>query len=126
MSGPAPQLAYSMHQGRTARDRSAPTWRGSRDFPLNEKRFHWQSQARTTRESTEGRRHLNPARSSVTPPLFVRERADERAGVTMAFRSVGPVEPDGAEPETGSSNRRATEIRDAAGGAGCWKGGGVT
>ena len=70
-----------------------------RDFPLNEKRFHWQSKARTTRESTEGRRHLDPARYSVTPLLFVRERADERAGVTMAFRYLGPVDPDGADGE---------------------------
>ena len=70
-----------------------------RDFPLNEKRFHWQSKARTTRESPEGRRHLDPARYSVTPLLFVRERADERAGVTMAFRYLGPVDPDGADGE---------------------------
>jgi hypothetical protein len=63
-----------------------------RDFPLNEKRFYWQSKARTTPESPEGRRHLDPARYSVTPLLFVRERADERAGVTMAFRYLGPVE----------------------------------
>jgi hypothetical protein len=70
-----------------------------RDFPLNEKRFHWQSKARTTRESPEGRRHLDPARYSVTPLLFVRERADERAGVTMAFRYLGPVAPDGADGE---------------------------
>ena len=70
-----------------------------RDFPLNDRRFHWQSKSRTTRESKEGRRHLNPAKSGVTPLLFVRERADERAGVTMAFQYLGPVAPDGAEGE---------------------------
>ena len=70
-----------------------------RDFPLNETRFHWQSKSRTTRESREGRRHLNPARSGVTPLLFVRERHDVRAGVTMAFQYLGPVDPDGAEGE---------------------------
>ena len=70
-----------------------------RYFPLNEQQFHWQSKARTTRESTEGRRHLDPARYGVMLLLFVRERADERAGVTMAFRYLGPVEPDGAEGE---------------------------
>jgi superfamily II DNA or RNA helicase/HKD family nuclease len=70
-----------------------------RDFPLNEHRFHWQSKARTTRDSNEGRRHLDPARYGVTPLLFVRERADERAGITMGFRYLGPVEPDGAEGE---------------------------
>ena len=50
-------------------------------------------------QSPEGRRHLDPARYSVTPLLFVRERADERAGVTMAFRYLGPVDPDGADGE---------------------------
>ena len=70
-----------------------------RDFPLNEKRFHWQSKERTTRESNEGRRHLEPAEHGVTPLLFVRERADDRSGVTMAFRYLGPVQPDGALSE---------------------------
>ena len=35
----------------------------------------------------------------MTPLLFVRERADERAGMTMAFRYLGPVDPDGADGE---------------------------
>ena len=70
-----------------------------RDFPLNEGRFHWQSKARTTRESQEGRRHLEPVRHGVTPLLFVRQRADQRAGVTMGFQYLGPVEPDRAEGE---------------------------
>jgi hypothetical protein len=66
-----------------------------RDFPLNERRFHWQSKARTTRDSNQGRRHLKPAQHGVTPLLFVRERADDRPGVTMGFQYLGPVEPDG-------------------------------
>jgi len=70
-----------------------------RDFPLNERRFHWQSKARTTRDSNQGRRHLKPAQHGVTPLLFVRERADDRPGVTMGFRYLGPVEPDGASGE---------------------------
>jgi superfamily II DNA or RNA helicase/HKD family nuclease len=70
-----------------------------RDFPLNERRFHWQSKARTTRDSDEGRRHLDPVRSGVTPLLFVRERADDRPGVTMAFQYLGPVDPDRDEGE---------------------------
>ncbi len=70
-----------------------------RDFPLNEKRFHWQSKERTTRESNEGRRHLKPAEHGVTPLLFVRERTDDRPGVTMGFRYLGPVEPDGDSEE---------------------------
>ena len=55
----------------------------------------WQSKARTTRGSIAGRRHLAPAQHGVTPLLFVRERADDRPGVTMGFRYLGPVEPDG-------------------------------
>ena len=68
-------------------------------FPLNERRFHWQSKARTTRDSNEGRRHLDPVQYGVTPLLFVRERADDRPGVTMAFQYLGPVDPDRDEGE---------------------------
>jgi superfamily II DNA or RNA helicase/HKD family nuclease len=70
-----------------------------RDFPLSERRFHWQSKARTTRASRQGRRHLDPAAEGCTPLLFVRERADDRPGVTMAFRYLGPVRPAADEGE---------------------------
>lgn len=70
-----------------------------RDFPLSETLFHWQSKARTTRASPEGRRHLDPATSGCTPLLFVRERNDARPNVTMAFRYLGPVDPVSSEGE---------------------------
>lgn len=70
-----------------------------RDFPLSERRFHWQSKARTTRASKHGRRHLTPAAEGCTPLLFVRERADDRPGVTMAFHYLGPVRPVADEGE---------------------------
>jgi superfamily II DNA or RNA helicase/HKD family nuclease len=70
-----------------------------RDFPLSERRFHWQSKAGTTRGSKHGRRHLTPAAEGCTPLLFVRERADARPGVTMAFRYLGPVRPGADEGE---------------------------
>jgi superfamily II DNA or RNA helicase/HKD family nuclease len=70
-----------------------------RDFPLNEQRFHWQSKARTTRDSREGRRHLDPAGEGCTPLLFVRVAEDDRPGVTAPFQYLGPVTPDGAEGE---------------------------
>jgi superfamily II DNA or RNA helicase len=70
-----------------------------RDFPLNAQRFHWQSKARTTRDSRQGRRHLEPLAEGCSPLLFVRERADDRPGVTMAFRYLGPVLPDGDQGE---------------------------
>ncbi len=70
-----------------------------RDFPLSEVLFHWQSKAGTTRDSAQGRRHLDPAAAGCTPLLFVRERNDTRPGVTMAFRYLGPVDPVSAEGE---------------------------
>lgn len=70
-----------------------------RDFPLSERRFHWQSKAGTTRTSKQGRRHLAPAAEGCTPLLFVRERADDRPGVTMAFHYLGPVRPVADEGE---------------------------
>jgi len=70
-----------------------------RDFPLNELRFHWQSKARTTRSSREGKRHLNPAAEGCVPLLFVREREDDRPGITAAFQYLGPVLPDGNDGE---------------------------
>jgi superfamily II DNA or RNA helicase len=70
-----------------------------RDLPLNEHRFHWQSKARTTRDSREGKRHLDPTGQGCMPLLFVREREDDRPGVTRAFQYLGPVSPDGDEGE---------------------------
>ncbi|WP_242344107.1 DUF3427 domain-containing protein [Anaeromyxobacter terrae] len=70
-----------------------------RDFPLSDRRFHWQSKAGTTQASKQGRRHLSPQSEGCTPLLFVRERADARPGVTMAFRYLGPVQPVRVEGE---------------------------
>lgn len=70
-----------------------------RDFPLHETRFHWQSKARTRRDSREGRRHLHAEAEGCTSLLLVRERSDDRAGVTMAFRYLGPVDADGDSGE---------------------------
>lgn len=70
-----------------------------RDFPLSDRRLHWQSKAGTTRASKQGRRHLTPEVENCTPLLFVRELPDDRPGVTMAFRYLGPVRPDSDEGE---------------------------
>ncbi len=64
-----------------------------RDFPLSDRRFHWQSKSGTTQASKQGRRHLSPEAEGCRPLLFVRERADARPSVTMAFRYLGPVRP---------------------------------
>ncbi|HEY1098797.1 MAG TPA: DUF3427 domain-containing protein, partial [Myxococcota bacterium] len=70
-----------------------------RDFPLHETRFHWQSKARTRPTDREGRRHLQPTAEGCTSLLLVRERSDDRPGVTMAYRYLGAVDPDGASGE---------------------------
>lgn len=70
-----------------------------RDFPLNERQFHWQSKARTTQDSLEGQRLIRAGAMGCRPLLFVRERADERPGVTMAFQYLGPVHPARVEGE---------------------------
>ena len=70
-----------------------------RDFPLSERSFHWQSKAGTTVHSKQGRRHLAPEHEGCVPLLFVRERADDRPGITMGFRYLGPVRPTRFEGE---------------------------
>ena len=69
-----------------------------RDFPLSETRFHWQSKARTTIDSRDGRRHLHPRREGVTPLLLVREQSKD-GSQTVAFRYLGPVLPASHEGE---------------------------
>jgi superfamily II DNA or RNA helicase len=61
-----------------------------RDFPLSERRFHWQSKAATTVDSKEGRRHRLAPELGVTPLLFVREQ-EKAGGRTASFRYLGPV-----------------------------------
>ena len=61
----------------------------------------------------------------MTPLLFVRERADERAGVTMAFRYLRAGGSGRGRWGTPDYDRVAIEIRDAAGGAGCGRVAGV-
>lgn len=70
-----------------------------RDFTLHATRFHWQSKARTRRDTVEGQRLLQPWAQACTSLLLVRERSDDRPGVTMPFRYLGPVDPDGDHGE---------------------------
>ncbi len=65
-----------------------------KDFPLNERLFHWQSQASTRQADPTGRRHVEPSLHEVTPLLFVRERRKDGRGVTCAFRFLGAVSPE--------------------------------
>lgn len=70
-----------------------------RDFPLSPREFHWQSKAATRQQDKQGQRHLDPKGQGCTPLLFVRERSDDRPGVTMAFCYLGPVTPGRYEGE---------------------------
>lgn len=65
-----------------------------KDFPLNERTFHWQSQSDTRQGDRVGRRHVAPERERVTPLLFVRERKKDERGVTCAFVFLGAVSPE--------------------------------
>ena len=51
--------------------------------------FHWQSQAKTTRDSHAGRRHLN---RDVVPLLFVREEEKDDRGLAVPYRFLGPAD----------------------------------
>jgi superfamily II DNA or RNA helicase/HKD family nuclease len=57
-----------------------------RDYALSPRLFHWQSQASATRDSTAGKRHLDPA---VVPLLFVREASKDDRGLGVAYRFLG-------------------------------------
>jgi superfamily II DNA or RNA helicase/HKD family nuclease len=61
-----------------------------RDFPLNERLFHWQSRSGATVDSDDARRLLE--RGAAAPLLFVREREKDDRGVTLGFQYLGPVE----------------------------------
>lgn len=69
-----------------------------RDFPLSERRFHWQSKFATTQDSAEGKRHRDPVKAGVTPLLLVRGR-DKDGGQTQAFQYLGPVMPQSCKGE---------------------------
>lgn len=57
-----------------------------RDYALSPRLFHWQSQASTTRDSTAGKRHMDPA---VVPLIFVREASKDDRGLGVPYRFLG-------------------------------------
>lgn len=70
-----------------------------KDFPINERAFHWQSQSDTRQDDRIGLRHVRPGEQGVTPLLFVRETKKDARGLTRAFRFLGPVAPQRVEGE---------------------------
>ena len=69
------------------------------DYPIDERRFHWESQNSTGPDTPVGQRYIDPNRSGPVL-LFVRPR-DKEGGDTLPYRLLGPahhVEHAGARP----------------------------
>ncbi len=61
-----------------------------KDYAISARRFHWQSQSRTSAASTKGRRHTDHQGQDITPLLFVRTRKREN-GRTKPYLFLGPL-----------------------------------
>lgn len=61
------------------------------DYAINEKLFHWQTQSRTSVESTTAQRYINHRSTNNKIALFVREYK-ERDGLTSPFTFLGTCE----------------------------------
>lgn len=68
------------------------------DYPLSQRRFHWESQGSTRFESSTGRRYRAPP-EGWRILLFVRQAKKDERGVTMPYLFLGPVRCVGAEGE---------------------------
>jgi superfamily II DNA or RNA helicase/HKD family nuclease len=60
------------------------------DYPLSQRRFHWESQSTTRRGSKTGQRYERPP-DDWRILLFVRQAKTDARGVTMPYLLLGPV-----------------------------------
>ena len=60
------------------------------DYPINERRFHWESQSSCHEDTPTGRRYLAVGRGPGAV-LFVRARRSDERGETMPYTLLGPV-----------------------------------
>jgi len=60
------------------------------DYPMSQRRFHWESQGNTRLESATGRRYRNPP-EGWRLLLFVRQAKKDERGITMPYLFLGPV-----------------------------------
>ena len=60
------------------------------DYPLSQRRFHWESQGNTRLESPTGRRYRHPP-EGWRILLFVRRAKRDGRGLTMPYLLLGPV-----------------------------------
>ena len=61
------------------------------DYAINEKLFHWQTQSKTSIQSTTGQRYINHLKNGNKIALFVREYKS-REGLTSPFTYLGTCE----------------------------------
>lgn len=61
------------------------------DYAINEKLFHWQTQSKTSIQSTTGQRYINHLKTGNKIALFVREYKT-RDGLTSQFTYLGTCE----------------------------------
>ena len=60
-----------------------------KDYSLNEKLFHWQSQSTTTETGEVGQRYINHKKTGNKILLFVREEKKNKYGITETYTFLG-------------------------------------
>lgn len=63
-----------------------------RDYAIDERLFHWQSQSTTSLASKTGKRYLNQRKEGATVLLFVRENKTGLDGLASPFVFLGPMD----------------------------------
>jgi len=63
-----------------------------RDYALNEKLFHWQSQNETSEDSTTGRRYIDHSKKDSKVLLFLREGKKDQFGKTTPYTFLGRMD----------------------------------
>ncbi len=81
--------AFFITLDKTDRDYSPTTM--YRDYALNERLFHWQSQSTTSVESPTGQRYIHHAERGHTILLFVREHKRVGSGLSAPYYFLGPA-----------------------------------
>ncbi len=72
-----------------------------KDYAINDRLFHWQSQSRTTETSSTGQRYINHKSMGCNILLFVRESRNGKNGATSPYYFLGPadyVSHEGSQP----------------------------
>ncbi|MEI8033515.1 MAG: DUF3427 domain-containing protein [Chlorobiaceae bacterium] len=62
------------------------------DYAITDRRFHWQSQSKTTESSAVGQRYIYHKERGYTPILFIRDRKKLSNGLTAPYFFAGPLQ----------------------------------